>query len=80
MEHPNSNCEEAKEALLKHVNELEDQAEDRELRSHSETMHHFHITGTSCDTIISICEKHDVDILFHIQLSTRYTNMADGST
>ena len=26
-----SNCEEAKEAFLKHVKELEDEAEDREL-------------------------------------------------
>ena len=32
------NCEKAKEALLKHVKELKDEAEDRELRSHRETV------------------------------------------
>ena len=64
VKRPNSNCKEAKEALLMCINykELEDEAGDRELmiRSHSETIHNTNIIGTCCYHT-RIHEKHYVD-------------------
>ena len=76
VERPNSNRQEAiyKEALLKHVEVLEDEAEDRELQSHSKIMHHSHIVNTCCDTITRIREKHDVDILFRYKESVKHVH------
>ena len=74
VERLNRNCDEAKEALLKCGKELEDEAEDRKLWSHSETIHHSYIIGTCCDTITRIHEKYDVDILFRYKDSIKHVH------
>ena len=55
-----SNCEIAKEALLKRIKELEDESKERALRGHSETMQFYpsHISGNinCCDTFTKVLQ------------------------
>ena len=63
-----SNCEEAKEALVNRVKELQEE-EERELRNHRETVrvcprYHPYIIGPRLTTVNKIAMKHDVSIHF----------------
>ena len=72
VEGPQNNSQQAKEALLRRLRELQE-ASLREVRKlYIPSEHHSRIIGSCCAAVTRIREKHDVDIVFRYKEWVKY--------